>query len=76
MSPIKAKPLSGTAKASGETGERIGRANWRLRICHHGDGAVFRAAAHRSKPVVESFLREDRLDHRLSGRHAGQIGWA
>ena len=53
---IKARLLAGTALASDETGMRVGKANWWLWVFHHADSAVFVAAKHRSKAVVQAFL--------------------
>lgn len=73
---IKADLLRGTAIASDETGLRVGKANWWLWVFHHGQSAVFIAAAKRSKAVVEGFLGEWRPDFWISDRYSGQTGWA
>ena len=76
VSLIKARLLSGTALASDETGVRVGRTNWWLWVFHHGDSAVFVAAARRSKAVVETFLGEHRPAFWTSDRYGAQAGWA
>ncbi len=73
---IKAHLLSGTALASDETGVRVGRANWWLWVFHHGDSAVFVAAARRSRAVVEAFLGDCRPAFWTSDRFGAQAGWA
>ena len=76
VSLIKARLLAGTALASDETGVRVGRANWWLWVFHHGDSAVFVAAARRSRAVVEAFLDGRRPDFWTSDRYGAQAGWA
>ncbi len=76
VSLIKARLLGGTTIASDETGVRVGRANWWLWVFHHGDSAVFVAAARRSKAVVEAFLGDRRPDFWTSDRYGAQAGWA
>ena len=73
---IKARLLGGTALASDETGLRVGRANWWLWVFHHGDSAVFVAAARRSRTVVEAFLGDHRPAFWTSDRYSAQAGWA
>jgi len=73
---IRARQLAGTAIASDETGLRVGKANWWLWVFHHADSAVFVAAVHRSKAVVEAFLGDHRPDYWISDRYGGQMGWA
>jgi len=73
---IKARLLAGTALASDETGMRVGKANWWLWVFHHADSAVFVAAKHRSKAVVQAFLGDRRPDYWISDRYGGQMGWA
>ncbi len=43
---------------------------------HHDDSAVFVAARHRAKAVVEAFLGDWRPDYWISDRYGGQMGWA
>ena len=76
VSLIKARLLGGTAIASDETGVRVGRANWWLWVFHHGECAMFVAAARRSKAVVETFLGDHRPDFWTSDRYGAQAGWA
>ena len=76
VSLIKARLLAGTALASDETGVRVGRANWWLWVFHHGDSAVFVAAARRSRAVVEAFLGDRRPAFWTSDRYGAQAGWA
>ena len=76
VSLIKARLLAGTALASDETGVRVGRANWWLWVFHHGDSAVFVAAARRSRAVVEAFLGDHRPAFWTSDRYGAQAGWA
>jgi transposase len=76
VSLIKARLLGGTALASDETGVRVGRANWWLWVFHHGDSAVFVAAARRSRAVVAAFLGDHRPDFWTSDRFSAQAGWA
>jgi transposase len=73
---IKARLLAGTALASDETGMRVGKANWWLWVFHHADSAVFVAAKHRSRAVVQAFLSDWRPDYWISDRYGGQMGWA
>ena len=73
---IKARLLAGAALASDETGMRVGKANWWLWVFHHADSAVFIAAKHRSKAVVQAFLGDWRPDYWISDRYGGQMGWA
>jgi transposase len=73
---IKARLLAGTALASDETGMRVGKANWWLWVFHHADSAVFVAAKHRSRAVVQVFLSDWRPDYWISDRYGGQMGWA
>jgi transposase len=73
---IKARLMAGAALASDETGMRVGKANWWLWVFHHADSAVFVAAKHRSKAVVEAFLGDWRPDYWISDRYGGQMGWA
>ena len=73
---IKADLLAGKVVASDETGLRVGKANWWLWVFHHGPNAVFVAAQHRSKAVVQDFLGEWRPDFWISDRYSGQKGWA
>ena len=73
---IKARLMGGTALASDETGMRVGKANWWLWVFHHADSAIFIAAKHRSKAVVQAFLGDWRPDYWISDRYGGQIGWA
>ncbi len=75
-SAIKARLMAGTALASDETGLRVGKANWWLWVFHHDDSAVFVAARHRAKAVVEAFLGDWRPDYWISDRYGGQMGWA
>ena len=76
VSLIKARLLGGTALACDETGVRVGRANWWLWVFHHGDSAVFVAAARRSRAVVEAFLGDHRPAFWTSDRYGAQAGWA
>ena len=76
MERIKANLLAGTALACDETGLRVGKANWWLWVFHHGQSAVFVAAARRSKAVVAAFLGEWRPEFWISDRYSGQKGWA
>ena len=55
---------------------RVGRANWWLWVFHHGDSAVFVAAARRSRAVVEAFLGDHRPAFWTSDRYGAQAGWA
>lgn len=73
---IKARLLAGAALASDETGMRVGKANWWLWVFHHAGSAVFVAAKHRSKAVVQEFLGGWRPDYWISDRYGGQMGWA
>lgn len=73
---IKARLMAGTALASDETGMRVGKANWWLWVFHHADSAIFIAAKHRSKAVVQAFLGDWRPDYWISDRYGGQMGWA
>jgi len=73
---IKQRRFAGAALARDETGLRVGKANWRLWVFHHGDSAAFVAEARRSKAVVERFLGEWRPDLWLSDRLGSQTGWA
>jgi transposase len=73
---LKLRLLSGTALASDETGIRVGKANWWLRVFHDDDTAVFVVDAHRSKQVVETFLGEWWPDYWISDRLGSQTGWA
>jgi transposase len=73
---IKARLMAGTALASDETGMRVGKANWWLWVFHHADSAIFVAAKHRSKAVVQAFLGDWRPDYWISDRYGGQMGWA
>jgi transposase len=43
---------------------------------HHADSAIFVAAKHRSKAVVQAFLGDWRPDYWISDRYGGQMGWA
>ena len=73
---IKTRLMAGTALASDETGMRVGKANWWLWVFHHADSAIFIAAKHRSKAVVQAFLGDWRPDYWISDRYGGQMGWA
>ena len=73
---IKAQLKAGQVLASDETGLRVGKANHWLWVFHHADSAVFVAARHRSKAVVEAFLGDFRPHYWISDRYAGQTGWA
>jgi transposase len=73
---IKARLMAGTALASDETGMRVGKANWWLWVFHHADSAIYIAAKHRSKAVVQAFLGDWRPDYWISDRYGGQMGWA
>ncbi len=53
-----------------------GRATWWLWVFHHGDSAVFVAAARRSRAVVEAFLGDHRPDFWTSDRYGAQTWWA
>ena len=75
-SAIKARLMAGTALACDETSLRVGKANHWLWVFHHADSAVFVAARHRSKAVVEAFLGAWRPDYWISDRYGGQMGWA
>ncbi|MGB6984048.1 MAG: transposase, partial [Methylocella sp.] len=73
---IRARLPSGTILQSGETGLRAGKRNWRLRVFHHDDSAVFVVEPSRGKSVVEGFLGAFRPDFWVSDRYGGQMGWA
>ena len=75
-SAIRARLMAGTALASDETGLRVGKANWWLWVFHHEDSAVFVAAKHRARAVVEAFLGDWRPDYWISDRYGGQMNWA
>ena len=75
-SAIKARLMAGTALASDETGLRVGKATWWLWVFHHEDSAVFVAAKHRARAVVETFLGDWRPDYWISDRYGGQMNWA
>ena len=75
-SAIRARLIAGTALASDETGLRVGKANWWLWVFHHEDSAVFVAAKHRARAVVEAFLGDWRPDYWISDRYGGQMNWA
>jgi transposase len=75
-SAIRARLMAGTVLASDETGLRVGKANWWLWVFHHEDSAVFVAAKHRARAVVEAFLGDWRPDYWISDRYGGQMNWA
>ena len=76
QSAIRQRLLSGTALQSDETGLRVGKSNWWLRVFHHGDSAVFVAEPSRAMEVVEDFLGDFRPDYWVSDRYGSQLGWA
>jgi hypothetical protein len=54
--PFAPGPTGSTILQSDETGLRAGEKNWRLRVFHHDDSALFAAASSRAKSMVADFL--------------------